>query len=359
MRQSENGFLVLTTGEVFRGHWLGGEERAGEVVFNTSHSGYEEIATDPSYFQQILVMTSPMQGNYGAEKDVWESHRLWIQGFVCLEMMQSEREHSWLQRLRETKVPILEHVDTRALVRRLREGGTTWGALVQAPNEDLAKSRASELIADAQRGPKDWVYEVSRKKVEARAGLGKGAKRIAVVDFGCKENILRELQLRFSEVRVFPSRTSASELMNWKPQAILLSNGPGDPAEVQVAPQEIAQLLGQVPVFGICMGHQVLALSMGAKTFRLKFGHRGSNHPIRDEALSRVYVSSQNHGYAVVPESLPSDIQITHWNLNDKTVAGFISHSRKILGIQYHPESCPGPHDAVALFDYFVDRWCQ
>ncbi|WP_415063893.1 glutamine-hydrolyzing carbamoyl-phosphate synthase small subunit [Bdellovibrio sp.] len=350
------GYLVLESGELYTGLWQGGEDRAGEVVFNTSHSGYEEIATDPSYFSQIVVMTAPMQGNYGVEDDVWESRRLWIEGFVCLEIQDTERDHAWKKRLTDNKIPLVTELDTRNLVLRLRQGGTPWGALVHAASEQEARQKAQVLIAQKKTLDKDWVYLTSRPQAETRRGENMVGPRVAVLDFGSKENILRELQSRCSEVKIFNSRSSVQEILEYNPDGIMLTNGPGDPADVKMATGTVRELLGVKPIFGICMGHQILALALGAKTYKLKFGHRGSNHPIRDTLLNQIYMTSQNHGYAVEEGSLPGDVKVTHVNLNDGTVAGFYSEKKKCLGIQYHPESCPGPHEAAGLFSYFVER---
>lgn len=351
-----NAYLVLETGETYQGLWHGGKERAGEVVFNTSHSGYEEIATDPSYMSQIVVMTAPMQGNYGVEREVWESNRIWIEGFICLEIQDSERDSSWKKRLIDVGVPLLTEIDTRHLTMRLRQGGTPYGALVQANTEAEAIKKAQPLIAEKEKIEKDWVYIASRKESEVRKGQNMVGPKVAVLDFGSKENILRELENRCSEVKIFNSRASVQEIMSYNPDGIMLTNGPGDPADVQVATGTVRELLGQKPIFGICMGHQVLALALGAKTYKLPFGHRGSNHPIDDRILNQIYVTSQNHGYGVEEQSLPADVKITHINLNDGTVAGFYSEKRKCLGIQYHPESCPGPHEAQGLFSFFIER---
>lgn len=353
------GFLVLESGEIFSGRWHGGEPRAGEVVFNTSHSGYEEIATDPSYFSQIVLMTAPMMGNYGVDDQVWESRQYWIQGFVALQIQDNERDNSWVRRLSGFGIPSLSEIDTRSLTLRLREGGTPWGALVTAKDADEAKALAAPLIAKGKQKEKDWVWIASRKQKEVRPGRNAKGPRVAVLDFGAKENILRELELRCSELTIFPSRTSADEILASQPQGVMLTNGPGDPADVQVAPETVRQLIGRLPVFGICMGHQILGLALGAKTYKLKFGHRGSNHPIRDELLGMVYMTSQNHGYAVDAKTIPADIKVTQTNLNDSTVAGIFSLERNCLGIQYHPESRPGPHDASPLFDFFVSKMVQ
>jgi carbamoyl-phosphate synthase small subunit len=353
------GFLVLESGEIFEGDWHGEEtpafQHAGEVVFNTSHSGFEEIATDPSYFTQIVVMTASMQGNYGADQNVWESRRLWIEGFVCLQVQNTRRENSWLKRLHDFQIPCLSDLDTRAITLRLRAGGTPWGALVTAATPELAVSQARELIAAKKKMPRDWVALASRKEKESRRGKKADGPRLAVLDFGSKENILRELELRCSELEIFPSRTKAAEILAMDPDGVMLTNGPGDPADVESAVETVRELLGQKPIYGICMGHQILGLALGAKTYKLKFGHRGANHPIKDDLLRQIYMTSQNHGYAVERASLPADVRVTQVNLNDQTVAGFYSEKRNCLGIQYHPESHPGPHEAARLFDFFVD----
>jgi carbamoyl-phosphate synthase small subunit len=353
---TEIGYLVLETGEVYQGRWRGGADRAGEVVFNTSHTGYEEMATDPSYFSQILVLTAPMQGNYGVDKAFWESRNIWISGFVSLQLQSSQRDDHWAQRLREHGVPILTDFDTRKLVLRLREEGTPWGALVRADSEEGAISKAKCLIAEAKKGDKDWVFQVSREEMVELEGFRESGPRVAVLDFGCKENILRELQSRCSRVAVFPCRTSSDEIKQWDPNGVLLSNGPGNPEDVRQAVDTVKELLGWRSLFGICMGHQILSRALGGRTFKLVFGHRGSNHPIKDELLQMVYVTSQNHGYAVEKDSLPTDVEVTHTNLNDFTVAGIRSIEKKCMSVQFHPESHPGPHDAETLFDLFVKQ---
>jgi carbamoyl-phosphate synthase small subunit len=301
-------------------------------------------------------MTAPMQGNYGADREVWESRKIWIEGFICLQVQDSLRDQAWKTRLLESKIPLMSELDTRSLVFRLRSGGTPWGALVCSDSETAAKARAKTLIEEKKKLEKDWVHLASRKEVEVRRGDQMIGPRIAILDFGSKENIFRELQSRSSELRIFPSRTSAAEILASNPDGIMLTNGPGDPADVQVAIETVRELLGKKPIFGICMGHQILGLALGAKTYKLKFGHRGSNHPIKDELLQQIYVTSQNHGYAVDRATLPEDVKVTHTNLNDGTVAGFYSEKRKCLGIQYHPESCPGPHEASGLFSYFIGK---
>jgi carbamoyl-phosphate synthase small subunit len=354
----EKGFLVLESGESFSGLWQGEgcAERAGEVVFNTGHSGYEEMATDPSYFGQILVLTAPQQGNYGADDSWWESRRLWIEGFVCVEMQNSWREKTWRSKLNQYGVPVLGDIDTRRLVLRLREQGTVWGALVRGENADRAVTRAAELIAERRRQEMDWVHLTSRQQEEVIRGDRPDGPRIAALDLGCKENSLRELKKRCSEIKVFPSRTPADRIRAYNPDGIFLSNGPGDPADVKQAPETVRELIGWRFIFGICMGHQILGRALGGETYKLKFGHRGSNHPIKDDLLNKIYMTSQNHGYAVKLESLPESVRVTHMNLNDDTVAGIYDPENKVMSVQFHPESHPGPHEASELFDFFIGQ---
>lgn len=350
------GYLVLESGKIFPGNFAGGTDRAGEVVFNTCHAGYEEIASDPSYFHQIMVMTAPMQGNYGANREVWESRKFWIEGFVCLEIQNTKANSSWVKALIDVGIPVLSDVDTRKLTLELRDNGTPWGAIVEAKDETEALSKAKALIEKIKTGQSDWVFEATRKTAEEFTGLNPRGPRVAVLDYGCKENSLRELKRRCREIKVFPCRTTAAEIKAWKPDGIFLSNGPGDPQHVQGATETVRALLGYRFIFGICMGHQILAQALGAKTYKLKFGHRGGNHPIKDELLNRVYVTSQNHGYAVERDTLPSGVRVTHTNLNDGTVSGILAEERRCMGVQFHPESHPGPHDATPLFDYFVSQ---
>jgi carbamoyl-phosphate synthase small subunit len=351
-----NGYLVLESGEVFQGLWHGGRDRAGEVVFNTSHSGYEEIATDPSYYNQIMVMTAPMMGNYGAHKEHWESRKIWIEGFCCLEMNNSPSESTWRKALSENEVPILSDFDTRELVIRLRDGGTPWGALVKADSAEAAKSKAQTLISEKKKEDLDWVYAVSTREIRRVPGDLPNGPRIAVIDYGVKENTIRELKKRASEVQVFPSRSTAEQIKAFNPDGIMLSNGPGDPKDVKVAVETVKALIGWRFIYGICMGHQILAMALGAETYKLKFGHRGGNHPVKDLVLNKIYVTSQNHGYAVKSETLPAGVTVTQTNLNDGTVSGIECKTKKCMSVQYHPESHPGPHDAAGLFDYFVSH---
>jgi carbamoyl-phosphate synthase small subunit len=356
----KKGYLVLESGETYEGAWHGGTPRAGEVVFNTSHSGYEEIATDPSYFSQIIVMTAPMQGNYGVDAKSWESRQMWIEGFVSLEIQASERDNKWRDQLLAAGIPILTDLDTRQIVLRLRDLGTPWGALVTAQNSANAKSEALDLIAKTKatrlKDDSDWVHLVTRSSVEILKGARAQGPRVAVLDFGCKENTLRELQAACSEVAIFPSRAPEGMIRDWSPDGLMLTNGPGNPSDVKDATQTVRSLLGFKPIFGICMGNQILAQALGAKTYKLKFGHRGGNHPVKDMLLNEIYMTSQNHGYAVDAATLPTNVRVSHVNLNDNTVEGIECASKNCFSVQYHPESHPGPHDARKLFDYFISR---
>jgi carbamoyl-phosphate synthase small subunit len=354
----KQGFLVLENGESFAGVWLVGAESAGEVVFNTSHNGYEEIATDPSYFGQIMVMCAPQQGNYGVDSSFWESRALWIKGFIALDIQNSPENSDWLNRLRDNEIPAMDSLNTRQLVLTLRQRGTQVGAMVQAQSSEEAHKRAASLISAFKDQPQDWAHQVSRKQVETVQGAKSTGPRVAILDFGCKQNILRELIKRCREINIYPARTPADEILQWKPAGVLLSNGPGDPERVEVAVATIQQLLGQTTLFGICMGHQLLARALGGRTFRLKFGHRGANHPIKNMQTGQVYMTSQNHGYAVQAEGLPSEVAVTHMNLNDQTVSGIACRSKRCFSVQYHPESHPGPRDAETLFDQFID-WIE
>ncbi len=349
-------FLILETGEAFSGRWHGGSDRAGEVVFNTSFSGYQEIATDPSYMNQIVVMTSPMMGNYGVHNEDTESSRYWIEGFISLQIQESSRDQQWLSLLESQGIPVVSEIDTRTLTLRLRSGGTPWGALVQANSEAEAREKAITMIEKKKQLSADWVWLASTKEPYRLQGEHVAGPRIAVLDFGTKTNILRELKKYSRELVVLPSRSSVEQVLSTQPDALMLTNGPGDPASVEVAVETVKALLGRLPIFGICMGHQILGLALGAKTYKLTFGHRGSNHPIKDDLLKKVYVTSQNHGYAVDEKTLPSEVVVTHRNLNDQTVAGIYSEKWNCLGIQYHPESCPGPHEARELFRFFAEK---
>lgn len=349
------GFLVLESGQIYPGRWRGGKNSIGEIVFNTSHFGYEEMATDPSYTHQILITTAPMQGNYGVQETYREAESFSIQGFICLEIQNSKRDQSWLTSLTQAQVPVLTDIDTRSIVLTLREQGTTWGALIQADSPDDAKGEATKLLKEKPK-ERDWCHLTSCSEPYDLQGSVPKGPRVAVIDLGSKRNILRELQKRTSSIRIFPSRTSFEDILEFNPHGLLLSNGPGDPADVVGPVETVQKLLGKVPIFGICMGHHILARALDLKTYKLKFGHRGGNHPIKDLLLDKIYVTSQNHGYAVDKDSLKPGVEVTHWNLNDDTISGIINREKNCMSVQFHPESRPGPHDAEAIFDYFIKQ---
>ncbi len=354
--EMDKGYLILEDGKTYQGEWLGGQSRAGEVIFNTSHNGYEEIATDPSYYGQIMVMCAPMQGNYGVDKAFWESQNLWIEGFVALDVYK--HDDSWIRRLSDAGIPLLNGIDTRDLVLHLRDKGTMLGALVKAATLEMAQAEAKKLIDKHLKLDKDWVHHVSTKQTKVLSGASSSGPRVAVLDYGCKQNIIRELLKRCREVAIFPSRSTYEDIQKWNPDGLLLSNGPGDPAEVQKTVDVVQKFLGQKVIFGICMGHQILARALGAKTYRLKFGHHGANHPVKDLRTNEIYVTSQNHGYAIEDQSLPSDVIVSHKNLNDQTISGIYYKNKKCFSVQFHPECYPGPRDAGVLFDEYID-WIQ
>jgi carbamoyl-phosphate synthase small subunit len=363
--------LALEDGRVFRGRAFGAPgERIGEVVFNTSLTGYQEILTDPSYRGQIVVMTCPEIGNVGTNGIDLESESPQVEGFVVREL--SRATSNWRasqelhQYLREHRVPGISEIDTRALTRHLRTRGAMKGIL------SSASSDADALVSRAKAAPgleaQDLVGEVTcpapypwhaprDPRFAADLPAQDGGKRLRCVafDFGAKRNIFRILQETGFDVTVVPATFSAADVAELRPDAIFLSNGPGDPEAAGYAIRAVQDLLFRVPIFGICLGHQIAGLALGGRTFKLKFGHRGANHPVKDLRSGKVSVTSQNHGYSVDPDSLPASAEVTHLNLNDGTCEGFVSREAKLLAVQYHPESSPGPHDSFSLFREFRD----
>ncbi|MFH1023545.1 MAG: glutamine-hydrolyzing carbamoyl-phosphate synthase small subunit [Planctomycetota bacterium] len=360
--------LVLEDGAVFPGRAVGASgERVGEVVFNTSMTGYQEILTDPSYRDQIVVMTYPLIGNYGITPEDMESGRPQVQGFVMKEMSRAPSNFRAREALggflRSGDVPGIEGVDTRAITKRLRVTGAMMGIL--STEETDAERLLAKLRGSPRFGARDLVREVScpsshpwseghRSDFSADIPVAAARWRVVVVDYGVKHNILRSLAQSGCVVTVVPATETAGAVLDRKPDGVLLSNGPGDPAILGYAVENVRGLLGRVPVFGICLGHQLLGIACGGKTFKLKFGHRGANHPVMELATGRVSITSQNHGYAVDPDSLAgTGAAVTHINLNDRTVEGLRLGERRAFSVQYHPEASPGPHDALGLFDDF------
>jgi carbamoyl-phosphate synthase small subunit len=359
MHRRVRAYLALENGAVFAGYAIGAveQEAAGEVVFNTAMSGYEEILTDPSYRGQIVTFTYPHIGNYGITLEDGESERVQVEGIVvheCSPVYSNWRAKLSLQEyLQREGVVGIEGVDTRMLVRMIREYGALRGVIsATASPEELVERARSLPPMEGQdltdrvgcRAPYWWTDE----------GLETGAL-IAVMDFGVKRNILRNLARRGCRVRVFPARVELHELLACAPDGIVLSNGPGDPAAITYALPLVRELVARgYPILGICLGHQLLGLALGARTYKLKFGHHGANHPVLNLHTGVVEITSQNHGFAVDPDTLPPELEVTHINLNDGTLEGMQHRSLPVMSVQYHPEAAPGPHDATYIFNEFL-----
>ena len=356
------GILMLEDGTVYRGLMAAPGTAFGEVVFNTSMTGYQEILTDPSYRRQIVVMTQPHIGNYGTHHDAEESSRPWVEAFVARRFTRrasgTDSQLDLPDYLTQQGVPALAAIDTRALVRRLRDRGAMLGVVSdRAEARDELARQLAEVPSMLGRALVEEVTSSAEQTLEPLAAGPYGTPHIALWDFGAKASIAQCLRQRGARVTVLPATTPARRCRELGVDGVMLSNGPGDPEPLTAIVETVRELVaGDLPVFGICLGHQLLGLALGGRTYKLKFGHHGGNQPVQDLDTGKVTITSQNHGFAIDPDSLPSGTRVTHRNLNDGTVEGLAVEGRDIFSVQYHPEAAPGPHDAYGLFDRFLER---
>lgn len=360
--------LILEDGKEFMGKALGAQGKEtilssfGEIVFNTSMTGYQEILTDPSYAGQIITFTYPEIGNYGCNTEDYESKNSFIKGMVLKNpspiVSNWRAEESLEDFLNKHKIPAIYDLDTRALTRHIRDKGAMRAAIINESHDNFndSKKLLEEIKASEKMDGLDLASRVSCKEAYTIKAEDKKFKIIAF-DFGIKTNILNKLAEHGCEIEVVPANTPASYILKANPDGIFLSNGPGDPSAVDYAIETIKELIEKFnkPIFGICLGHQLLSLAAGAKTYKLKFGHRGANQPIKNLQTSKIEISSHNHGFAVSEEGLPENLEITHLNINDDTIAGLKFKDRNIFSVQYHPEASPGPHDSDYLFREFIE----
>lgn len=353
--QSNSTILLLDDGRKFEGKSLGFPgETIGEICFNTGMTGYQEILTDPSYCSQIVTMTSPHIGNYGINEEDVESNKIQVAGFVIKE--ESISPSNWRSTdslntyLKNNKIVGIQRIDTRALTRHIRDQGAMNG-IISSVDTDI-NSLSNKLKNAPSMNGLDLAKVVSTKEIYKWSESGKF--KVAAIDYGIKRNILNILKQNECEVTVFPAKTTADQILDFDPDGIFLSNGPGDPSAVTYGVEMVKNLLGTKPIFGICLGHQILSLALGAKTFKLKFGHRGINHPVKNLETETVEITSQNHGFAVDLNSLPENVVSTHINLNDNTSEGIECKELNAFSVQHHPESSPGPHDSRYLFEKFL-----
>lgn len=362
--------LALENGTTFTGTSFGADTQAtGEIVFNTSMTGYQEILTDPSYHGQVVCMTYPEIGNYGISEEDTESSQVQVSGFIVKNLCEFPSNYrggakKLSEYLSENNIPGIQGIDTRKLTRILRSSGAMRGVILigEDVTEDEAVKAAREvdsivgadLASQVTRG-ETFEWNENAHPLQPQESVNQEPFKVVAVDFGVKLNTLRRIKNLGAQITVVPAHASAAEILAHRPDGVYLSNGPGDPSAVTYAIETVKNLIGKVPIFGICLGHQILALALGGQSFKLKFGHRGANHPILNLADDFVEVTSQNHGFAVSKEGFPEDVaEITHLNLNDQTVAGIKHKTEPVFSVQYHPEASPGPHDSYYLFRDFA-----